>query len=609
LGVLSGTIVDHYYDIFGNPCPIDSATRQALLAAMHVSSEEELTSDDVIVSRGDHDYEMDAPGDVTLEDGTELRQVKTLSRDLPLGYHQCDFIDGRKALIIKAPERCHLDPQMRIWAWAIQLYSLRSPSSCGQGDLSDLKRFSSWSASKGCGAILVNPIHAVAPVGPQQASPYFPSSRRFLSPLYLDVTRVPGFHEIGDTARKYSSACQELNELPAIDRGRVWQVKRDTLEVLFRNWGGGSGFDAFREQQGDSLAVFATFSTLAEKHGPDWREWPDEYRSPASHQVTVFQRENNERISFFCWLQWLLDEQLRDAAAETPIVQDLPIGVDPGGADAWQWQDVLALDVTVGAPPDHFNTNGQDWGLPPFIPHRLRAAGYQPFIETLRASLRHAGGLRVDHVMGLFRLFWIPDGQSPAAGAYVRYPADELLAIVALESHRASAWIAGEDLGTVEMGVREKLYENAMLCYRLLWFQDELPQHYPELSMAAITTHDLPTIAGLWTGDDLAYQHSLGLAADPNTYDEMKRRMLNASGVAHDADLREALVATHRSLAKAPSVVAVANLDDALAIRQRPNVPGTVTERANWSHILPKSIDELTEDPLVNEVTAAMNDR
>lgn len=609
MGILSGTIVDHYYDIFGNQRPIDPTTRQAILQAMGVNSEDELVSDDVFVIRGDHAFELPAPAEFTLEDGTTLANTKTLPTDLPLGYHQCRYLDGGEALVIKAPARCHLDPQMRIWAWAVQLYSLRSAGSCGQGDLSDLKQFARWSAEKGAGAILINPVHAAAPTSPQQPSPYFPTSRRYLSPLYLDVTRVPGFSDSESFASEFNSARRELNDLPAIDRDQVWQVKRSTLEQLFNRWNHSASFDAYCEQQGDALTTFATYCALSERYGRDWREWAAEYQSPSAPQVAAFQREHGKRVEFFSWLQWLLDEQLCDAAAELPIVQDLPIGVDPGGADAWQWQSVLANDVTVGAPPDHFNTSGQDWGLPPFIPHRLRAARYRPFIETIRATLRHAGGLRIDHVMGLFRLFWITADRSPADGAYVRYPADELLAIVALESHRAGAWIAGEDLGTVEPGVHEKLFENAMLSYRLLWFCDESPQHYPELSMAAITTHDLPTVAGLWTGEDLAYQQSLGLAADPNTYDAMRWRLINATGIDQGAPLHEAMVAAHRSLAKSPSVVAVANLDDALGVTQRPNVPGTVTERPNWSQRLPNSIDDLQNDPRVIDVVSAIADR
>ena len=225
--------------------------------------------------------------------------------------------------------------------------------------------------------------------------------------------------------------------------------------------------------------------------------------------------EDHRDRAYHQWLQWLIDEQLGRASAEIRVMHDLPIGVDPGGADAWAWQDVLAQGCSVGAPPDLYNTQGQDWGLPPFIPHKLRACGYEPVVKTLRAVLRHAGALRIDHVMGLFRLFWIPHGMGPQHGTFVRYKAEELLAIVALESHRAGAFVVGEDLGTVEMGVREQLAERNVLSYRLLWFETTPPRDYPPLAMVAVTTHDLPTIAGLWSGEDLTAQEAIGLKPAP----------------------------------------------------------------------------------------------
>ena len=219
--------------------------------------------------------------------------------------------------------------------------------------------------------------------------------------------------------------------------------------------------------------------------------------------MTRYAAEHVRRVQFFKWIQWLLDVQLARASGHLALMQDLPIGVDPDGADAWAWQDWLATGVAVGAPPDEFNTQGQNWGLPPFIPHKLRKAGYEPFVQTIRAAFRHGGGLRIDHVMGMFRLFWIPEGQPAVNGAYVRYNADEMLAIVALESERAESYVVGEDLGTVEEGVREKLADHGILSYRLLWFEKERPTEYPKEALVAVTTHDLPTVAGLWTGEDL----------------------------------------------------------------------------------------------------------
>jgi 4-alpha-glucanotransferase len=305
-------------------------------------------------------------------------------------------------------------------------------------------------------------------------------------------------------------------------------------------------------------------------------------------------------------LQYLLDQQLAAAAGILPLVQDLPIGVDPGGADAWQWQDVLAQGATVGAPPDLFNADGQNWCLPPFIPHRLKETGFQPFIQTIRAALRHAGGLRIDHVMGLFRLYWIPATFAPEAGTYVRYPADEMLAVVAVESHRAGAWIAGEDLGTVEPLVRQRLQENQMLSYRLMWFEDGAPHDYPSLSMAAITTHDLPTVAGLWTGADFTAQQQIGLRPSREGYEALRQRLQRATGLDNGASPDLAVQRAYEAMASAPSAVLVANLEDLAAVEERPNMPGTIDQWPNWSIALPEPLEQIESAELPKAIAAAL---
>ena len=320
--------------------------------------------------------------------------------------------------------------------------------------------------------------------------------------LYLRIEEAPGAAELADL-EKLVAAGTRLNQDRRIDRDSVFKLKKAALEKLWRRFAGDQEFDRFCREQGESLYQFAIFSALAEQHNSGWHRWPAELRNPKSPAVARWADEHADRVRFHSWVQWLIDLQLARAAGAIPLMQDLPIGVDPDGAEAWIWQDVFAADFAVGSPPDEFNTQGQNWGFPPLIPSKLRAAGYQPFIRTVRGVLRHAGGLRIDHVMGLFRLFWIPQNAEPSAGAYVRYPADELLAILALESARAGAYIVGEDLGTVEESAREKLAASHVLSYRLLWFEKDPPQDYPELALTAVTTHDLPTVAGLWTGADL----------------------------------------------------------------------------------------------------------
>jgi 4-alpha-glucanotransferase len=293
----------------------------------------------------------------------------------------------------------------------------------------------------------------------------------------------------------------------------------------------------------------------------------------------------------------LLDEQFAAAGTEIALLGDLAIGFDPGGADAWVWQDVVAQGVHVGAPPDEFNAEGQDWGLPPFAPWKLRAVGYEPLVQTVRSALEHCGALRVDHVMGLFRLFWIPEGGTPADGTYVRFPDTELLDIVALESARAGAVIVGEDLGTVEDEVRAQLTDRGVLSYRLVWFEPEPPEQFPTQALAAVTTHDLPTLAGVWTGAD--EQADAGL----------REHLVELTGHAVDAPIDDVVVATYARLAQAPSMVVTATFDDALRVKQRPNLPGTTTARPNWSLALPSPIEEFVDDPVVAEIAAALRRR
>ncbi len=292
-------------------------------------------------------------------------------------------------------------------------------------------------------------------------------------------------------------------------------------------------------------------------------------------------------------------------AAVLPLMHDLPIGFHPGGADAWIWQDLLAKDCTVGAPPDAFNPQGQNWHLPAFVPWKLRAAGYEPFIQTIRAAMRHAAGLRIDHVMGLFRLYWIPQGCSPAEGTYVRYPADDLLGIVALESRRAGAVVVGEDLGTVEPGVRPRLAARNILSVRLLWFEPQPPAEYPYLAMAMSTTHDLPTLAGLWTGRDLAAQQSPDLPANEE-WQKLRRHYGHLVGLPAEAAVECVIEATYRLLAHAPSAILLATLEDALAVTERPNMPGTTSQWPNWRLALPGGLEALETAELPRRIAKAL---
>jgi 4-alpha-glucanotransferase len=566
------------------------------------------------VVRAGEKLALDGAGarDLVLEDGTELKVEGELPPDLPIGYHDLAPLDddGLPTRLIVTPGRCHLPADLRTWALSVQLHACRSEHSWGIGDLGDLRSIGTWAAVRGgAGMLAINPLHAPLPIDEVEPSPYFPSSRRWRNPLYLQIDEIPG---AGDDPEINGLAIEAraLSSQRLIDRDEVWRLKRAALEQLWQRQGPDARLDAWRRSQGPAIEIYARFCALADHHGSGWIGWPVEHQHPAKGAVARFAHDNADRVAFWAWVQMLLDEQLNRAGETLPLLNDLAIGVDPDGAEAWAHQDLLALDVRVGAPPDRFNAEGQDWGLPPFIPWKLRDAGYEPLAELWRAALGHGGGLRIDHAMGLFRLFWLLPGQTPVEGTYVRYRPDELLAVLAVESTRASSLVVGEDLGTVEEGVRETLAEAGVLSTRLVWFDQEPPELFPAQAFAAVTTHDLPTVAGVWSGDDLADQRAAGLRTDESEARaaELRNRLATVADCPPDAPVEDVIVGVHRRLARAPSAVVAATLEDALAVTQRPNMPGTVAERPNWSLALPLRLDEVLGDPLVNAVAASIRE-
>ncbi len=530
---------------------------------------------------------------------------------LPLGDHRLlAYVDGVAAadsLIVVAPDELPL-PAGRLWGWMAQLYAIRS--AWGMGDYADLAELVVWSGLQGAGLLLVNPLHAVAPITPVQNSPYYPTSRRFNSPLYLRPEQLPEYAAAPPEARRAvdrSAAQPQFAE--QIDRNEVWKHKSEALELLFR-------YAITRTEAEDSpgLTDFATWCALAERHGPDWRRWPEALRDPASPAVEAAREELSERVGYHRWLQHCCAEQLaaaqraaRSSGMDVGIVHDLAVGVDPGGADAWALQYELATGFSIGAPPDSFNQQGQDWGLPPWRPERLIDSGYAPLRDMVRAVLRTGGGLRIDHILGLFRLWWVPEGRPSAEGTYVSYDADAMLGIVALEAHRVGALVVGEDLGTVPREARVILRERAVLGSTVLWFERDddgvlvAPAKWRESAMASVTTHDLPTAAGYLTGDHVRVRAELGLLNDPEAEAKSAAReraellaMLTAEGLlpAQPAggappepgseQLSDQIAAVHVLLTRSPSRVVLAALSDAVGDLRQPNLPGTVDEYPNW---------------------------
>ncbi|MFZ6002371.1 MAG: 4-alpha-glucanotransferase [Actinomycetota bacterium] len=544
---------------------------------------------------------LQTPCHLVLEDGTAVGEIDDLDPDVPLGIHDLTPLDGGPTTtLIVSPGRCHLPEALRAWGVAMQIPTTRSRAGWGIGDLGDVRAIARWLDELGGGALALSPVHAPTPIAPIQTSPYYPSSRRWRSPLLLRIEEVPDAASTPEVALLAEQARRASR--PIVDRDVAWRYKRQALEVLWasRSQMQVDRLERWRSQQGEGLEAWSLFCALAERHGPGWSSWPSELRDPASAAVRAASPDLADRVAFHAWLQQLADEQLgRAGSGDVRLIQDLAVGVDPDGADAWLLQQLLAPQVRVGAPPDGFAPAGQDWGFPPFVPWRLRDAGYRPLADLLRASMS-SGGVRIDHVMGLARLFWIPAGMSPAEGTYVRFAGHELLEVLALESARASALVVGEDLGTVEHGLREELRARGVLSTRLVWFEDDPPEHYPNEALAMVTTHDLPTIAGAWTGADEAELVSLGRPTPEAERRSLRSRLAQIAALPDGAPAGAVVDAVHRRLGCSSAALALATLEDLCEVAERPNIPGTMADqRPNWSRSLPLELEDLTTDPTV----------
>jgi 4-alpha-glucanotransferase len=568
---------------------------------------------------------------VESEDGSQIAVRDELPADLSPGWYRLHTHDGQTATLVAAPPTVPTSPAT--WGWMLQLYALRSSRSWGIGDLGDLREFVNWTAAEhGAGAVLLNPLHAPGPTHPVQPSPYTPSSRRFANPLALRIEDVDVYRRADPDTRAEVDALRVSATTGRIDHDLVWAAKRDALELLWRADGRPDPFAD--DSASDGLRDWATYCALAERHGGRWSRWPEPLRDVGGSAVTAARRELRPRLAFHAWVQLQCAEQLtavregaHAAGMSLGVLHDLAVGVDADGADAWALADVLASGVSVGAPPDNFTPRGQDWGLPPWRPDRLAATGYAALRDMLRAVLGHADGLRIDHVAGLWRLWWIPPCDSPDRGTYVHYDADTMLAVLALEAHRAGATVVGEDLGTVEPEVTEALADNEMLGCAVAWFtRDETapdepllpPVKWPSRAAASLSTHDLPTAAGFLRGEHVQARADLGLLDDvpAERANADKERaewlaLLRSEGLLPDADggaepdEKAIIAAMHRLLALAPSRLKLISPYDVLAETRQPNLPGTIDEYPNWRLPLPVTLEELKADPRVADITAA----
>lgn len=548
----------------------------------------------------------------------------TVPADLPLGYHtviaESDDNDWRMPLIM-TPAR--LDPATiagdRQWGFMAQLYTVRSKASWGLGDLRDAADLCAWSGRElGAGFLLVNPLHAAAPQPPITPSPYLPVTRRFANPIYLRVEDIAEFAALKKSQRKQieslGAALEQSNTVDALlDRDAVWTAKRTALELVFaagRSAERETQFQAFVSAEGDGLRAFATWCAIDDAYGSATGGWPAGLDHPSAPGVAEFQAQHRSDIEFHMWLQWLLDEQLsaaqraaKDSGMAIGLMHDLAVGVHPEGADAWSLQDVLARGMSVGAPPDMYNQLGQDWSQPPWRPDALAAAAYAPYRDMLRTVMRHAGGLRIDHALGLFRLWWVPAGLPASAGTYVRFDADAMLGVLALEALRAGVIVVGEDLGVVPPEVASILADRGILGTTILWFEAwgdgsvRRPHEWRRDVLASVTVHDLPPTAGYLRNEHVRIRADLDLLTrdvedERRDADAQRQRWADAlvesgwlaaeADLSTDAGLDAMAVALHRAVAASPARLIGIGLSDAVGDRRAINQPGTDQEYPNW---------------------------
>ena len=606
--------------------------------------------------------------DLTPVDG-ELTQVIVLDEveyhqylhelpwQLPAGYHQLAIAgSAQQQRLIITPGHCFQPEQFirhKQWGIALQLYALRSERNWGIGDFTDLSHTLSYLASVGADFIGLNPIHALYPAMPESASPYSPSSRRWLNISYIDVEAMPGFANCSRTkalveAPGFVSQISEQRSKDYVDYSGVMQLKLPAMKSLYQWFSEqksttakdiNKAFKQFKLQGGDSLQQLASYDALHAhlyQQNSDywgWPNWPEQYRDPESDAVMQFSKQHSAELDFYCYLQFIAQQQLaqaqqvaKNAGMLLGLYRDLAVGVSEASTEIWSNPQLYCRQASVGAPPDPLGPAGQNWGLPPMYPYQLYKQAYQPIIDLLHANMQHAGALRIDHVMALLRLWWVPKSAATAAGgAYVYYPIMDLLGILALESQRNQAVVIGEDLGTVPDGIRELLSDYGVYSYRVFFFETAAdggyisPQHYPQQAMATLTTHDLPTLIGFWHCDDLRLGKELGLYQDEAQLQQLyaerhanKQRILDSlhghriggdSVLPHDYPRSSEHLgmdktlnyALQRHLAATSSQLLCLQLEDALEMTQPVNVPGTSSEYPNWRRKLSQPLEQWSQ--------------
>lgn len=675
-------IADSFINTHGKHQAVSAETKQHLVAAMggkkaisqRVKAASPLPQVKVFISGSPVSFAFKRAGHYQWQLHTEQgehyagsvtpRKKLTLPESLPEGYHQLTVKkdeDEWHCSVIIAPKRCYEPEAVRagkkLWGACAQLYTLRSEDNWGIGDFGDLNQMLTQVAGYGAAFIGLNPIHALYPANPHSVSPYSPSSRRWLNIIYIAVNNVEEFWQ-SDAAQRWWNDPETRDALAGVrssewvDYTGVMQLKLAALRLAFPLFLSRNKQDkrmqAFRDfvkRGSSSLYYQAAFDAIhthlcaADPQLWGWPVWPEHYRDANSEAVAEFCREHEQDVTFYLWLQWLAASQLdlcyqtsRSLNMPLGLYRDLAVGVAEGGAETWRDRELYCLKASVGAPPDILGPLGQNWGLPPLDPHIMKARAYQPFIDLLRANMTSCGALRIDHVMSLLRLWWIPYGQTADQGAYVAYPVEDLLAILALESQRHTCMVIGEDLGIVPEEIVDKLRDSGVYSYKVLYFEQEsdhhfrAPEDYQPQAMATVTTHDLPTLRGYWQRDDLTLGKSLGIYPDEEVLEQLyadrdKSKQGLLDGLRDHGCVPEhfTLKAAHLPMSPelnhglqyylADSASALLGLqpEDWLDMAAPVNIPGTSDQYPNWRRKLTVGLEEMFANPQVDTLLKNIN--
>ncbi|WP_106478815.1 4-alpha-glucanotransferase [Phytohalomonas tamaricis] len=594
--------------------------------------------------------EQRTPFTLIREDGRRVEGHIDTNGKLPAidtpGYHQLTVAETTLTLAV-APERCFSIAEAltsdkrerdtaRVWGLAAQIYALHRPGDGGIGDTAALETFVRAAARHGAHALTISPVHAMFTSDVERFSPYSPSSRLWRNGLHAAPEQILGESAVDKAITRLGLGDERkrLETLDLIDWPQAARNKLTLLRALYEDFYGSNGsqsdseamadFAEFRHHGGEALEDHCRFETLCAVQGTtDWRQWPQALQDPRSEEVNRFALEHAYDVGFHAFLQWLIARGLelaqrgaREAGMAVGLVNDLAVGADAAGSQAWSRKSEMLSELSVGAPPDAFNARGQLWGVAGFSPQGLKRHGFRAFIEMLRAGFQGAGGMRIDHAMGLSRLWLVPNGAKATEGAYVRYPLDDLLRLVALESHRHRAIVIGEDLGTVEPGFRDKLDARGVLGMRVMWFEREEDEftpaeEYAAEAMAMTSTHDLPTVAGWWTGRDIAWRARLDMideneseAALYQARQDEREQLAELLHVAATENVDDVLIAAARHIGRTPSMLAILPVEDALGLVEQANLPGTINEHPNWRRRWPGTAETLLDQP---DVSARLN--